>query len=108
MVIVKGLKVFPAQIEQVLTSHPGVQEAAVIGIPDGSGNETMKCFCVPKTDSLVDKAEIARFIRANLDAYKRPREVEIVRSLPKNTMHKVLKRELLKNELNKRAAARIK
>jgi long-chain acyl-CoA synthetase len=107
MVIVKGLKVFPAQIEKVITAHPEVQEAAVIGIPDGSGNETMKCFCVPKKDSLVDKAEITRFIRANLDAYKRPREVEIVGFLPKNTMQKVLKRELLKNELKKRAAAEI-
>jgi len=107
MVIVKGLKVFPAQIEQVITTHPGVQEAAVIGIPDGSGNETMKCFCVPKQDSRIDKAEIMNFIRTNLDAYKRPREVEIVASLPKNTMQKVLKRELLKTELEKRAKMKI-
>ncbi len=103
MVIVKGLKVFPAQIEQVIAGHPSVQETAVIGIPDGSGNETMKCFCVPKKDRELDKADISRFIKANLDAYKRPREVEIVKALPKNTMHKVLKRELLRRELEKRA-----
>ncbi|HBW23466.1 MAG: hypothetical protein A2X28_07330 [Elusimicrobia bacterium GWA2_56_46] len=102
MVIVKGLKVFPAQIEQIITSHPKVQEAAIIGIPDGSGNETMKCFCVPKSDTVLDKAEIMTFIRANLDVYKRPREVEIMRALPKNTMQKVLKRELLRKELEKR------
>jgi len=102
MVIVKGLKVFPAQIEQVITTHPKVQEAAVIGIPDGSGNETMKCFCVPKKDVFLDKSEIASFIKANIDVYKRPREVEIVDALPKNTMQKVLKRELLKRELEKR------
>lgn len=103
MVIVKGLKVFPAQIEQVISAHPKVQEAAVIGIPDDAGNETMKCFCVPKKDMKIDKAEIMRFIKASMDAYKRPREVEIVDMLPKNTLQKVLKRELLRTELEKRA-----
>jgi long-chain acyl-CoA synthetase len=105
MVIVKGLKVFPAQIEHMIHAHPKVQECAVIGIPDGSGNETMKCFCVAKQDVQLDKAEIVQFIKANFDAYKRPREVEIVNSLPKNTMQKVLKRELLKRELEKRMKA---
>ncbi|OGR68167.1 MAG: hypothetical protein A2081_02415 [Elusimicrobia bacterium GWC2_61_19] len=105
MVIVKGLKVFPAQVEHVINTHPKVLENAVIGIPDGSGNETMKCFCVPKPDVQLEKAEIMHFIKANFDAYKRPREVEIVSALPKNTMQKVLKRELLKKELEKRLKA---
>ena len=105
MVIVKGLKVFPAQIEHTINSHPKVLENAVIGIPDGSGNETMKCFCVPKPDVTLEKAEIVKFIKENFEAYKRPREVEIVASLPKNTLQKVLKRELLKKELEKRAKA---
>ena len=105
MVIVKGLKVFPAQIEHVIHSHPKVQECAVIGIPDSSGNETMKCFCVAKPDIQLEKTEIIQFIKTNFDAYKRPREVEIVTSLPKNTLQKVLKRELLKKELEKRLKA---
>ncbi len=105
MVIVKGLKVFPAQIEHVINTHPKVQECAVIGIPDGSGNETMKCFCVPKPDAQLEKAEIMQFIKASFDVYKRPREVEILRALPKNTLQKVLKRELLKTEIEKRARA---
>ena len=50
MVIVKGLKVFPVQIEQVLNNHPKIQETAVIGIPQSNDSETMKCFCVPKKD----------------------------------------------------------
>ena len=105
MVIVKGLKVFPAQIEHSINAHPKVLENAVIGIPDNSGNETMKCFCVARPDVTLEKAEIMKFIKENFDAYKRPREVEIVSSLPKNTLQKVLKRELLKKELEKRAAA---
>ncbi len=105
MVIVKGLKVFPAQIEHTINAHPKVQENAVIGIPDGCGNETMKCFCVPKPDVQLEKTEIMRFIKANFDAYKRPRDVEIVKALPKNTLQKVLKRELLRTELERRARA---
>ncbi|HNW45414.1 MAG TPA: AMP-binding protein, partial [Elusimicrobiales bacterium] len=107
MVIVKGLKVFPAQIEHVINAHPKVLESAVIGIPDGSGNETMKCFCVPRPGELLEKSEIAHYIKNHLDVYKRPREVEIVSALPKNTMQKVLKRELLRKELEKKIKAKM-
>ena len=102
MVIVKGLKVFPAQIEHIINAHPKVLENAVIGIPDGSGNETMKCFCVARPDTQLEKSEVMQYIKANLDGYKRPREVEIVKALPKNAMQKVLKRELLRQELEKK------
>lgn len=102
MVIIKGLKVFPAQLEQTMCMHPKIAECAIIGIPDGAGNETMKCFCVPKNDVPLDKTEVVKYIKANMDPYKRPREVEIVQSLPKNTLQKVLKRELLRRELEKR------
>ncbi len=107
MVIVKGLKVFPAQIEHIINAHPKVLENAVIGIPDGSGNETMKCFCVARPDEQLEKAEMMQYIKTHLDAYKRPREVEIVNTLTKNTMQKVLKRELLRKELEKRIEAKI-
>ncbi len=105
MVIVKGLKVFPAQIEQVINAHPKVLENAVIGVPDGTGNETMKCFCVARPGLPLDKSEVMKYIRAHLDPYKRPRDVEVVAALPKNTLQKVLKRELLRLELEKRAGA---
>lgn len=107
MVIVKGLKVFPAQVEHTICAHPKVQECAVIGIPDGSGNETMKCFAVAKADVELEKAELMQYIKAHMDPYKRPREVEIVKSLPKNTLQKVLKRELLRKELEKRTKVKI-
>ncbi len=105
MVIVKGLKVFPAQIEHTINAHPKVLENAVIGIPDGLGNETMKCFCVPRPEVKLERAELMQYLKTSFDAYKRPRDVEIVRALPKNTLQKVLKRELLKGELEKRAKA---
>lgn len=102
MIIVKGLKVFSAQIELILQEHPSIAEAAVIGVPDSSGDETIKCFCVPKPGSSLDKTELMRFIRRRLDPYKRPREIEITDCLPKNAMHKVLKRVLRQQEIEKR------
>jgi long-chain acyl-CoA synthetase len=107
MVIVKGLKVFPAQIEHVINAYPGVLENAVIGIPDNSGNETMKCFVVAKPGEELDKPGLQRYLKDHLDAYKRPREVEIVKALPKNALQKVLKRELLRVELEKRAKVKL-
>ena len=103
MIIVKGLKVFPAQIEAVIHEHPSVAEAAVIGIPTGGdGDEVIKCFCVPKTGHSVDKAALAAFMHGRLDPYKRPREIELVEELPKNSLNKVLKRHLRKQEIEKR------
>lgn len=101
MVIVKGLKVFPAQIEQVLNNHPKIQETAVIGIPQDNDSETMKCFCVPKKGTVLEISEIKRYIKEHLDVYKRPREIEIIENLPKNTLQKTLKRVLLEMELEK-------
>jgi len=102
MIIVKGLKVFPAQIEQIINSHPKIQESAVIGIPDETGNEKIKCFCVSKNGTFIEKSEIIKYINENIDTYKRPREIEIVESLPKNSLQKILKRELLKMEIEKK------
>lgn len=102
MIIVKGLKVFPAQIEALLHDHPAIAESAVIGIPDATGDEIIKCFCVLKPGAAAEKSEIINFLRHKLDPYKRPREIEIVESLPKNAMHKVLKRVLRHQEIEKR------
>ena len=106
MVIVKGLKVFPAQIEQILNNHPKIQESAIIGIPQDNDSETMKCFCVPKKNTRLEVSEVRVYIKEHLDVYKRPREIEIIETLPKNTLQKTLKRVLLETELEKRAAAR--
>jgi long-chain acyl-CoA synthetase len=102
MVIVKGLKVFPAQVEAVLVSHPDVAEAAVIGIPDETGDETLKAFIVPREGCVPDKGGLLEFCRSKLDPYKRPRDIELVDSLPKNSLQKVLKRELRERERLKR------
>lgn len=104
MIIVKGLKVFSAQVEAVLVEHPAVEEAAVIGVPDETGDEQIKAFFVIKKGAVVDKPALMAFCRQKLDAYKRPRDVEIVEALPKNALQKVLKRQLRQQELAKRSA----
>jgi long-chain acyl-CoA synthetase len=104
MIIIKGLKVFSAQVEAVLMEHPAIEEAAVVGLPDEHGDETIKAFIVLKKGAAVDKAALMQFCRAKFDAYKRPRDLEIVESLPKNALQKVLKRALRQRELEKKAA----
>lgn len=104
MIIVKGLKVFPAQVEAVIAEHPAVEESAIIGVPDEVGDEIIKAFVVLKKGAVIEKAALIQFFKERLDAYKRPRDVEIVDSLPKNALQKVLKRELRDRELKKRAA----
>lgn len=96
MIIVKGLKVFSAQVETVLLSHPAVAEAAVVGMPNPDGDETIKGFVVLKERSQIDKMELFKLCQEKLPAYKRPKEIEIRKELPKNALQKILKRELRK------------
>ncbi|MEK7388976.1 MAG: AMP-binding protein [Elusimicrobiota bacterium] len=105
MIIVKGLKVFSAQVEAVIGEHPDIEESAIIGIPDDLGDEVIKAFVVLKKGASLEKSALMNFFRERLDAYKRPRDVEFVDSLPKNALQKVLKRELRERELRRRAGA---
>jgi long-chain acyl-CoA synthetase len=105
MIIVKGLKVFSAQVEASLVEHPDVAEAAIIGIPDETGDEMIKAFIVLKAGAAADKAALMSFCRQKFDPYKRPRDIELVEALPKNALQKVLKRVLRQQELEKRKTA---
>ncbi len=96
MIIIKGLKVFSIQVEEVLLTHPAVAEAAVVGIPDNTGDETIKAFIVLKEGMQAEKSELMKLCQEKLAAYKRPRDIEFRKELPKNSMQKVLKRELKK------------
>jgi len=101
MIIVNGLKVFSAQVEAVIHEHPAVAESAVIGVPDRRGEEIIKAFIILKPGMHAVKREIMSFLKEKLDPYKRPRDIEIVESLPKNAINKVLKRQLRKQEMEK-------
>jgi len=94
MIIVSGFKVFPNEIEDVVTLHPGVVEAAAIGVPDARAGEAVKVVVVRKDESLTEEVLLAH-CRQHLTAYKVPRHI-IFRSepLPKTNIGKILRRAL--------------
>jgi long-chain acyl-CoA synthetase len=93
LIIVSGFNVYPNEIENVVTLHPGVLEAAAIGVPDERTGESVKIFVVRKDPNL-DKATLKAYCREQLTGYKRPRAIEFVDELPKSNVGKVLRREL--------------
>lgn len=93
VIIVSGFNVYPNEIENVVTSHPGVHEAAAIGVPDKRSGEAVKVFVVRK-DGLPTEAELRSFCKERLTGYKNPDIIEFVDSLPKTNVGKVLRRAL--------------
>jgi long-chain acyl-CoA synthetase len=89
-----GFLVYPAEVEELLRSFPGVAEAAVVGVPDPDKGELVKALIVPRSDTTVDLAKLEEHVRAHLSKQKRPRIIEVVRELPKNFLGKVLRRKL--------------
>jgi long-chain acyl-CoA synthetase len=96
LIIVKGLNVYPKEVEDILLEHPAVAEAAVVGVPDATGDELIRAFVTLKEGAQVDKQELLKLCRGKLAPYKCPRDLEIRKELPKNTLGKILKRELRK------------
>jgi len=101
MVNVRGLNVYPREIEEVLYQNQKIKEAAVIGIADAHKGEVPKAFVVLKENESATEHEIIQELRERLAAYKIPKYVEFRTSLPKNTTGKILKR-LLRDEEEKR------
>ncbi|MEX2228150.1 MAG: long-chain fatty acid--CoA ligase [Dehalococcoidia bacterium] len=94
MIIRGGFNVYPREIEEVLYAHPAVAEAAVIGIPHESHGEEVKAVIALKSGQVVTAEEIIAYSREHLAAYKYPRVVEFIDTLPKGPTGKILKREL--------------
>ena len=94
MIISGGENIYSAEVEAVLHTHPGVQEAAVIGVPDPKWGETVKAVVVLKPGHEATPEEIIDFCGENLARFKRPKIVEFIRALPRSAAGKVLKNEL--------------
>jgi long-chain acyl-CoA synthetase len=106
MINVGGLKVYPDEVDDVLTRHPDVVEAATIGIPDPSGRDVVKSFVVVRPGARLDAAAVRAHCQESLAPHKIPREVEFIDALPRSSVLKVLRRELLRKELEARGRAR--
>lgn len=97
MIVVSGFNVYPNEVEDVLSEHPGILEAGVIGVPDERSNEAVKAFVVRQDPELTEE-EVKRFAKENLTGYKAPKYVEFVDELPKSAVGKILRRELKEAE----------
>ncbi len=95
MIIVSGFKVFPNEVEAVLTSHAEIIEAGCVGVADEKSGQAVKVFVVRRSHSTVTTETLQEYCRANLTAYKVPKYVEFRKSLPKTNIGKVLRRALL-------------
>jgi long-chain acyl-CoA synthetase len=94
MLLVRGINVYPREIEEVLYQHPKISECAVIGVPDESRGEVPKAFMVLKEGETLTEREVREYCKQHLAAYKLPKFYEFRPSLPKNATQKIMKREL--------------
>lgn len=93
MILVSGFNVFPNEVEDVAVMHPGVLEAAAIGVPHEVSGEIVKLFIVKKDENLTDK-EVISHCKSHLTGYKVPKIVEFRDELPKSNVGKILRRQL--------------
>ncbi|WP_100643832.1 AMP-binding protein [Alteromonas facilis] len=94
MILVSGFNVYPNEVENILTSHPAIVEAAVVGAPDDKTGERVCAYVT--VSQPIDEAEVIAFCREQLTAYKVPKELHVLDELPKSTVGKILRRELRK------------
>jgi len=94
MIVSGGENVFPREVEDLLAALDGVSEVAVIGVEDERFGQRLKAFVVPLEGVELSTETVTAHVKANLAAYKAPREVEFLPELPRNATGKVLKREL--------------
>ena len=94
MVIVSGFNVYPREVEEALYRHPGVAEAAVVGVPDAYRGEQLRAFVVPRPKIDTDPLMLAEHLKLLLARYKLPHVIALVDSLPKTAIGKIDKQRL--------------
>ncbi|MEX2106332.1 MAG: AMP-binding protein [Solirubrobacterales bacterium] len=94
MIVSGGENVFPREVEDLIADLEGIVEVAVIGVEDAEFGQRLKAFVVVEAGVEISATELNAHVKANLAAYKTPREIEFLDELPRNATGKVLKREL--------------
>ncbi len=103
MILVSGFNVYPNEVEEVVSMHPGVLECAAIGVPDAKSTEAVKLFIVKK-DPALTKESVKAFCKDKLTGYKMPKHVEFAEELPKSNVGKILRRKIREMEMAKQGA----
>jgi long-chain acyl-CoA synthetase len=104
MILVSGFNVYPAEIEEVISRHPGVLECVAVGVPSEHSGEAVKVVIVRRDASLLE-ADVRAWCHEQLTGYKRPTVIEFRADLPKSNVGKVLRRVLRDEARQGRAAA---
>jgi fatty-acyl-CoA synthase len=94
MIVSGGENVFPAEVEEVLSAHPDVSEAAVLGVDDAEFGQRLKAFVVREQGSTVSEDELKTYVHDRLARFKTPRDVVFLDNLPRTATGKIIKREL--------------
>jgi HIP---CoA ligase len=94
MYITNGFNVYPAELERLLGTMPGIAASAVIGVPEPRKGEVGSAFIVRSPGSAISESEVLAWCKQHIASYKIPREVTFVDDLPRNSLGKILKREL--------------
>jgi long-chain acyl-CoA synthetase len=97
IIIKGGFEIFPREVERVILEFPGIDEAAVVAIPDSAQGSEVKAFIVLKIDERPDSQALMQFCLSHLPMYKCPKFIEYVEKLPKSPTGRVLKRLLKQN-----------
>jgi fatty-acyl-CoA synthase len=97
MIVSGGENVFPREVEDLLSHHESVDEAAVVGVDDPKFGQRLRAFVVCTEDGAVGEDELKAYIKENLASYKVPREIVFLDELPRNATGKVVKRDLVES-----------
>jgi acyl-coenzyme A synthetase/AMP-(fatty) acid ligase len=94
MIVSGGENLFPGEVEELLITHPGIEEAAVIGVDDAEFGKRLAAFVVARPGEAPSADDVREFVKDNLARYKVPRDITFLEELPRNPTGKILKREL--------------
>jgi fatty-acyl-CoA synthase len=99
MIVSGGENVFPREVEDVLSEHEAVDEAAAVGVEDEDFGQRLRAFVVLNEGADASEEDLKSHVKAHLARYKVPREILFIDELPRNATGKVLKRELAEREV---------
>jgi long-chain acyl-CoA synthetase len=99
-----GYQVWPREVEEVIAEHPKVLEVGVAGVPDAYRGETVKAWVVVKPGQSLTEEDVRAWCKERLAPFKVPTSVEFIKEVPKTTVGKILRRELVRMDKEKQAA----